>query len=81
MRDRETLLKRARLGNRNVQFELACNYYHYAPKDRRRAVYWYRKSASQGHAEAQYYLADCLAYGIGVRKSKREAVRWLMQAA
>lgn len=40
------------------------------------AVYWYRKAADQGHAEAQFLLGYCCFGGKGVGRDYAEAVSW-----
>ena len=42
---------------------------------------WYRLSAQQGDAEAQWFLGDCYFFGDGVEKNKREAVNWYFLSA
>jgi len=44
------------------------------------AADWYRAAAIQGHAEAQYRLGMYYLEGRGVRRSTREAVRFLERA-
>ncbi|NLE57360.1 MAG: sel1 repeat family protein, partial [Planctomycetes bacterium] len=38
-------------------------------------------AARQGHVRAQFYLATCYDFGIGVRKNLRLAARWYRRAA
>ena len=45
------------------------------------AVKWYRKTAEQGIAEAQFNLGVCYAKGKGVDKDGVEAVKWYRLAA
>ena len=45
------------------------------------AVKWYRKSAEQGNASAQYNLGLCYEFGSGVGKDTSEAVMWYRKAA
>jgi len=45
------------------------------------ALYWFRKSAEQDHAPAQYQLALHLTRGIGVEKDLQEAVKWCKKSA
>jgi hypothetical protein len=45
------------------------------------AVKWYRKSAEQGNARAQYNLGYCYHYGQGVEQSYTEAVKWHRKSA
>ena len=42
---------------------------------------WYRKSADQGNAQAQYKLGNCYYFGHGVSENKQEAVKWYRQSA
>ena len=46
-----------------------------------KAVYWYRKAAEQGNAEAQIALGDCYGRGEGVERSYQKAVQWYSKAA
>lgn len=78
---RSELLQKARLGDARAQFELGCDYDFESPKNRRPAVFWYRKAAERGYSEAQNYLPECLRAGIGVRKSVKEAAGWFRKAA
>lgn len=45
------------------------------------AVRWYRKSAEQGNANAQYNLACCYESGQGVTQDNTEAVKWYRKSA
>ena len=47
----------------------------------KKAVQWVRKAAEQGHASAQYSLAQCYQDGHGVAQDYREAVEWYRKAA
>lgn len=51
------------------------------PQDFSEAVKWYRKSAEQGDANAQYRLGRCYSEGKGVPQDFTEAVKWLAKAA
>lgn len=46
-----------------------------------KAVEWYRKSAQQGVAEAQFNLAHCLATGRGSQQNYAESFVWMERAA
>ncbi|WP_418642377.1 protein kinase domain-containing protein [Vibrio chaetopteri] len=46
-----------------------------------KAVKWFRKSADQGNAKAQYNLASMYEQGRGVDKDMTEAVRWYVKSA
>ena len=45
------------------------------------AVKWYRKSAEQGNARAQFNLGLMYKYGLGVEQDYAEAVTWYRKAA
>jgi hypothetical protein len=49
--------------------------------DAARAVFWYRRAARAGLAEAQFNLAHCLASGAGVTRNDDEAAIWMRRAA
>src|SRR5699024_1386846 len=46
-----------------------------------RAAYWYRKSADQGEADAQFGLGSLYEDGSGVAKDAAEAAKWYRLAA
>ena len=46
-----------------------------------KAVYWYRKAAEQGHADAQNSLGEMYAKGLGVGEDQAEALYWYRMAA
>ncbi len=50
-------------------------------QDYKEAVSWYRKSANQGYAKAQYNLGLMYAEGKGVGQDYKEAVSWYRKAA
>jgi TPR repeat protein len=45
------------------------------------ALKWYRLSAEQGEATAQYNLGYMYEYGRGVAQDYTQAMRWYRQAA
>lgn len=51
------------------------------PQDYREAVRHYRRAAEQGHAGAQFALAEMYKNGDGVAKSLAEAARWYRRSA
>ena len=51
------------------------------PKDKKKAVRWYKLAAEQGNANAQHNLGYMYQYGTGIRKDYKEAVRWYRLAA
>jgi uncharacterized protein len=67
-----------------AQFLLGNCYYDYdrgVRQDLAEGVRWWRKAAEQGHAEAQYKLAECYHYGKVVSQDPAEAVKWYRKAA
>jgi len=50
-------------------------------KSSKQAAYWYRLAADNGHAEAQYNLAQLYAKGDGVKKDEEQAARWVSASA
>lgn len=50
-------------------------------KDLQQAVYWYKKAANQGYANAQYNLGALYANGDGVAKDVNQARFWWNKAA
>ena len=66
------------------QHELAGDYYYGRngkTKDYSQAVYWLRKAAEQGYADAQCNLGFCYGKGNGVPQSWSDAVYWYRKAA
>ena len=45
------------------------------------AVKWFRESAKQGHAGAQFHLGNCYQHGTGVSKDSLEAIKWFRKSA
>jgi TPR repeat protein len=54
---------------------------HGVPQDNTQAVFWYRKSAEQGDAEAQSRLGEAYRLGRGVLQDYAQAVFWTRKAA
>ena len=50
-------------------------------EDLKKAIYWYKKAAEQGNADAQYRLGDCYYNGAGVEEDEQQAVYWYRKAA
>ena len=50
-------------------------------KDLAKAVEWYRKSAEQGWARAQYDLGRCYHKEQGVARDLKKAMEWYLKAA
>ena len=72
----------ANAGDKIDQYNLGLCYYkgNGVTKDYAQAVYWYRKAAEQGVAQAQNYLASCYYFGNGVEKDGNTALYWYEQA-
>ena len=54
---------------------------HGISQDYARAMEWYRKSANQGHAQAQFYLGLMYYNGYGVSQDYARAVEWYRKSA
>ena len=50
-------------------------------KDYEKAVYWFRKSAASGNAQAQWELGCAYATGRGVPKDFKQSVQWYRKSA
>jgi TPR repeat protein len=81
MTKRERLKTKALAGDVEAQSDLARNYWSRRPPDNRRAVYWCRLAAEQGHVCAQFNLGCALMMGEGVRRDRAAAVAWFRRAA
>lgn len=73
--------KAAKNGNSDAQLQYGGAYFHGVPgvisEDKKEAFKWYHISSENGNHEADYEIGRCYFYGLGVKKSKREAVKWL----
>lgn len=49
--------------------------------DPSKAIFWYRKAADQGYAEAEIFLSLSYADGKGVPRDDAQVVRWMRRAA
>lgn len=70
--------------NAKTQFEIGKMYYDgdgRIEQDYKEAIKWWTKSSKQGYAEAQFYLAVCFNYGLGVVEDAVMAVYWYEKAA
>lgn len=80
------LRPKAETGDAKAQFDLGFLYlygdfYSHLDADRDQGLFWIRKSASQGYAQAQD-LMGCLLYRGGILpQDKAEAVKWFRKAA
>jgi TPR repeat protein len=48
--------------------------------DKKQAFYWYKKSAEQGNAEAQYNLGTLYFNGEGTLKDKKQTAFWIRKS-
>lgn len=77
------LKQKAEHGDANAQTVVGTNYYFGidgCELDYKQAVYWYKKAAELGFAEAQYRLAHCFYNGYGVERDFKQAVYWCRKA-
>jgi TPR repeat protein len=83
----EVLTKFANEGNPVAQLRLGDLYFHGkgVTEDENKAIYWWKKSAASGNAEAMYQIAHAYLFGSSAAKSvddpDREAASWYFQAA
>lgn len=84
----QELRKRAEAGDAGAQYKLARTYPNSwdfsnkeITKEVQEMIQWIKKSAEQGHPEAEYHLANCYQYGKGVIADPAESVRWYRKAA
>ena len=49
-------------------------------KDPKQAFYWYKKSAEQGHATAQFNLGTMYIHGEGTPKDLKQAAFWIKKS-
>jgi TPR repeat protein len=77
----------ANSGNPLAQFRLGMLYYNGqgVPEDEKQAIYWWKKAAAQGYAEAMFQLGSAYLFGSQTAKivpdPDREAATWYFQAA
>ena len=78
----EWYLQNAKKGDLAAQSELGRRYAtgEDVTEDKKKAADWYRKAAEQGHAKAQFQLAELL-YFSGCSSYRGEAVAWYRKAA
>lgn len=80
----EMTLRAAERGNDSAQHYLG-NFYlagQFVDKDSDKAIYWLKKSASQGNRRAAWSLATVYWYGLGdIKKDRREGLEWCRKAA
>jgi len=80
----EETLKKAEQGDASAQGALG---YMYAigevvPKDEKQSVYWYKKAAENGGANAQFNLGSIYHYGYyGISQDYKKAIKWYKMSA
>ena len=76
-------INRAQQGDADAQFLLGSMYYdgQGVPRDYKKAVYWYEKSAKQGYADAQYNLGVMYSTGRGIPQDYKLAYVWFNVAS
>ena len=83
----EVLTRIANDGNPLAQLRLGDLYFHgkEIAEDENMAIFWWKKSAASGNAEAMYQIAHAYLFGNTAAKSvadpDREAATWYFQAA
>lgn len=79
----EEVLKKAKAGHADAQFDCGEMYYlgTSLPHDDAEAAAWFRKAAEQNHQRAQSSLATLYALGRGVSRDDLEAYKWARIAA
>lgn len=79
----ETLLAQAEKGNAQAQYLLGqrYNFGDGVTQDRKKAVAWQTRAATQGHATAQYVLGLMYSAGEGVQQDTKQAVAWISRSA
>lgn len=72
-------LKAAQAANKYAQFAVG-EHYHDA-EDHDQAAEWFKKSARQGYAPAQFELGKSYYYGLGSIRAEEMAIEWLEKSA
>lgn len=77
------LIKSAKLGDAQSQYELAVCYAtgDGVELDLQKSRFWYEKSAIQGDGDAAFNLAAMWLHGEGGVRSKKKAIQWFKKAA
>jgi uncharacterized protein len=80
--DISALIAKAESGNPEAQLELGQTFSERKTLEGlTQAVYWFRKAAEQGYADAEMRLAGAYGAGEGVSRDNNFALYWLMKAA
>ena len=75
--------RQAERGDPRGQYNLGVSYLkgNGVEKNEAEAYKWFRLSALQGFADAEFCMALCLGSGIGVKQDGAEAAEWMRRAA
>ena len=78
-----TTEREAKSGNKVSQFNLGLYYADGigVDQDSAKAIYWWRKAASQNNRIAQCNIGLCYAEGTGVAQDDKQAVQWYRKSA
>jgi TPR repeat protein len=71
---------KAASGDPVAQFSLGSLLY-YGTADTAQAIEWFRKAASQQHADAEFQMGQLYEFGFGVKPDAAEALAWYRRAA
>ncbi len=79
----DSLVRMAKKGNTQAQYDLAQCYYHArgVKQNFKTAVKWYTKAAKKKHPEASYSLGLSYFLGEGVKKDYKKSAKWMLSAA
>lgn len=77
----ESVEEKAEKGDADAQFQMGLELLADDSASKALALKWFRKSAEQGHAEAQYNLGELYFDGTGVAKDEEKALDWFYASA
>jgi len=77
----ESVEEKAEKGDADAQFQMGLELLADDSASKALAFKWFRKSAEQGHAEAQYSLGELYYDGTGVAKDEEKALDWFYASA
>ena len=87
LKELEEWHEEAAKGNTHAQVRLGMTYAWFGPKfgiplDDEKALYWYRKAAEQGEADAQHWVGRQYEHGLrGVPRDNSQAAKWYRLSA
>lgn len=79
----KALIPAAQKGDVDAQVKVASAYYfgEKAPKDYKKALYWYSKAANAGNAKAAFYLGGMYMNGEGTQVNHYRTIYWWKKVA